>query len=194
MSRLYGFDTSLAHFGYAIAELGDYGLQFLVAGVLVTKPTPKTGPVKFRPTITADTRRRCTWLATELRAAIARHGAPTLIGVESVALMQGQTTLTTVSALGRARGFVDFIAAEHACDVREFSSQTLKKLITGNVKAEKADVISAISKRYPELERLFAQLAPANLEHAADAAAALHAAFTHNTQENHHAEANEEAD
>lgn len=188
---LYGFDTSLAHFGYAVAELGPEGLRFLVAGVLVTKPTPQTGPVKLRPTITADTRRRCTWLATALRGVIARHGAPTLIGVEAVALMRGQTTLTTVSALGRSRGLVDSVAAEHACEVREFGSQTLKKLITGNRSAEKADVITAITRRYPELEALFAQLAPANVEHAADAAASLHAAHT---QENHHAEAFDEAD
>lgn len=193
---LYGFDTSLSHFGYAVARHQASvpgSLAFLAVGVLVTKPTPKSGPVKHRPTITADTRRRCMWLALQLRGVIARHGAPSLIGVEAVALMRGQTTLTTVSALGRSRGFVDSIAAEHGCEVHEFHSPTLKKLTTGRNDAEKSDVIAAVQALYPELVPLFAQLAAANVEHAADAVAALHAAIhAGQPQEHHHAEAHPE--
>lgn len=199
---LYGFDSSLSHFGYCVAESvpwtnvvtgvswGRRTLRFIVAGVLITKPVKWTGPKSKAPTKTADHQRRFEQLATDLRGVIARHGKPSLIAVEAVAIPRGKTGLVTVSALGRARGLVDGIAAEHAVSVREFFSMTLKRVVTGDKSAEKPAVIAAVTRLYPELEALFAQLHPDNVEHAADAVAALHVALT---QEQHHAEANEEA-
>ena len=189
---IYGFDSSLTAFGYAVAEVEYFGARprFLAAGVLTTKPTPKTGPVKLRPTKTADHQRRFEWLATELRAVIAQHGKPSIVAVEAVALPFGKTGIVTVSALGRARGLVDGLAAEHGLSAREFHSKTLKKLMTGNPGADKPAVIAAVKGLYPELHELLGQLNAANVEHAADAVAALHAALT---KEHHDAEENDEA-
>lgn len=187
--RLYGFDTSLSHFGYAVAERTAAGPRFRVAGVLITAPVKWKGLKKDAPTKTADHQRRFESLATELRGVIERHGKPSLIAVEAVAIPFGKTSAVTVSALGRARGLVDGIAAEHGLIAHEFYSQTLKRAVCGSVSADKAEVTAAVCRLYPELHELFAQLAPANVEHAADAVASLHVALT---QEPHHAEAHEE--
>lgn len=197
---LYGFDSSLSHFGYAVAERvpwqtssiswGTRTLSFRAVGVLVTKPVNWKGPKSKAPTKTADHQRRFEQLATDLRSVVARHGKPSLIAVEAVAIPRGKTGLVTVSALGRARGLVDGIAAEHGVSVHEFFSMTLKRLVAGDKSAEKPAVIAAVVRLYPELAGLFAQLHPDNVEHAADAVAALHVALT---KEHHHAEANEEA-
>lgn len=193
MSNLgYGFDSSLSHFGYAIAARAPVGLRFLTVGVLITKPAAWKGPKSKAPTKTSDHRRRFEQLATALRSVVARHGKPSAIAVEAVAIPRGKTGLVTVSALGRARGLVDCIAAEHGLSAQEFFSQTLKRVVCGDRSAEKPAVIAAVQRLYPELVGLFAQLHPDNVEHAADACAALHVALTHN-QEHHDAEANEEA-
>lgn len=186
---LYGFDSSLSHFGYAVAE-ATYGgkPRFRVAGVLVTAPVKWKGLKKDAPTKTADHQRRFEQLATDLRGVIARHGTPSLIAVEAVAIPFGKTSAVTVSALGRARGLVDGIAAEHGLSVREFYSQTLKRVVAGDKSADKAAVIAAVKGLYPELHELFAQLHPDNVEHAADAVASIHVALT---REHQHAEAHE---
>lgn len=180
MSRLvFGFDPSLSHFGYAVANVLTFGSRpiWLAVGVVVTKPVGAASK-------TEDNRIRFQGLARELRRVVRAHGHPDVIAVEAVALMHGRTTLTTISALGRARGLVDAMAAEFGVDAREFQPQTLKKALTGDRSAEKDDVERALVRRYPELEALFARLAPANREHAADACAAVHAALT-TTQSTH---------
>ncbi|HOG29514.1 MAG TPA: crossover junction endodeoxyribonuclease RuvC [Vicinamibacterales bacterium] len=174
MSRLFfGFDPSLSHFGYAVANVLTYGAKpiWLAAGVIVTKPLGCESK-------TEDNRHRFQGLARQLRELVRRHGHPDVVAVEAVALMHGRTTLTTISALGRARGLVDALAAEYSVDAREFHPQALKKLIAGDRTAEKVAVEKSLVARYPELEALFAQLALANREHAADACAAVHAALT----------------
>lgn len=192
---LYGFDSGLTAFGYAVAE-GTPGqrARFKAVGVLTTKPTPKTGPVKLRPSKTADHQRRFEFLAGELRDLIARHGVPSIIATEAVAIPRGKTALITVSALGRARGLVDGLCAEHRVVAREVWSQTIKRVVAGDVSADKAAVIAAVKGLYPELHELFAQLSPGVIEHAADAVAALHVALTRHHQEQDHAEANEAAE
>lgn len=192
---LYGFDSSLSHFGYAVAERDQpYDrLTFRACGVLITKPVNWKGPKSKAPTKTSDHRRRFEQLAVDLRRVIARHGKPSLIAVEAVAIPRGKTGLVTISALGRARGLVDGIAAEHGLSAQEFFSQTLKRVMCGDRSAEKPAVIAAVVALYPELAGLFAQLHPSNVEHAADAVAALHVATLTHHQEQTDAEANEEA-
>ncbi len=173
MSRLFfGFDPSLSHFGYAVATVPEHGAEprWLAVGVIVTKPLGCESK-------TEDNRFRFQGLARQLRALARTHGAPAVIAVEAVALMHGRTTLTTISALGRARGLIDALAAEHSLDAREYHPQALKKILTGERTAEKAAVEKSLVARYPELEALLAQLATANREHAADACAAVHAAL-----------------
>lgn len=187
---LYGCDSSLTHFGYAVAE-ATYGgrPRFRVAGVLVTAPVKWKGLKKDAPTKTEDHQRRFSQLATDLRGVVERHGKPSLIAVESLALVRGMSVVA-VSALGRARGLVDGLAAEHGLPVHNVFPQTIKRVLCGEVSAEKPAVIAAVRRLYPELHELFAQLHPDNVEHAADAVASLHVALT---KEHHHAEANHEA-
>lgn len=174
MSELvYGFDSSLAHFGYAVARVYcGTGVQWLAAGVITTKPDSDAR------TKTDDARARVEGIARELRGLVDRHGPPNIIAVEALALPLGKTSLVTVSALGRCRGLVDALAVEHRLTAREFQPQALKALITGERNAEKALVERTLSVSYPGLEQLLARIAPKNREHAADAAAAIHAALT----------------
>lgn len=165
---LFGFDASLTHFGYAVATTASEGLRWDEVGVIVTKPMSELSK-------TDDNRRRVEGLALQLRGLVERHGAPTGIAVEALALPLGKTSLVTVSALGRCRGLVDALAVWHGLTACEFQPQALKRIVTGNRSAPKADVERHLVKRYPQLELLFAGLKPANREHAADACAAIHA-------------------
>jgi len=173
VSRLFfGFDPSLSHFGYAVARVDDEGgVWWRAVGVIVTKPLGADSK-------TEDNRARFQGLAAALLGLARHHGAPDVIAVEAVALMFGRTTLTTISALGRARGLVDVLAAMHSIDAVEFQPQTLKKILTGDRTAEKSAVERKLACTYPGLEQLLQQVKPANREHAADAAAAIHAALT----------------
>lgn len=173
MSELvYGFDSSLTHFGYAVAEQRGYYLHWLAAGVIATKPDADAR------TKTDDARARVEGIARELRGLIERHGRPNIIAVEALALPLGRTSLVTVSALGRCRGLIDALAVEHGLTAREFQPQALKALITGERNADKSLVERTLSVSYPGLEQLLGRIAAKNREHAADAAAAIHAALT----------------
>ena len=174
MSRLlYGFDSSLTHFGYAVARLyGDTGVQWLACGVIVTKPSADAR------TKTDDSRARVEGIARQLRTLVERHGRPSVIAVEALALPLGKTSLVTVSALGRCRGLIDALAVEHGLTAHEFQPQALKALVAGARDAEKALVERKLACTYPGLEQLLQQVKPANREHAADAAAAIHAVVT----------------
>lgn len=166
---IYGFDTSLAHFGYAVATDFDGPLRFIAVGVLTTKPDAKA------KSKTDDNRRRFEGLANALLSLLKRHGPPRDLCVEATAMPFGQTTSTVLSALGRARGLVDVIAATVGLSAHEYQAQTLKKAVTGDRFAEKHEVVRGVVALYPELGPLLDQLAPSNREHAADAAAAIHA-------------------
>lgn len=178
MSRLiFGFDSSLTHFGYAVARLyGDTGVQWLACGVIVTKPNSDAA------TKTDDARARVEGIARELRALVERHGRPNVIAVEALALPLGKTSLVTVSALGRCRGLIDALAVEHGLTALEYQPQALKKIVVGDRSAEKSAVEQTLARTYRGLEQLLAQISRANREHAADAAAAVHAALTITTQ------------
>jgi Holliday junction resolvasome RuvABC endonuclease subunit len=176
---IYGFDTSLAHFGYAVATDFDGPLRFVAVGVLTTKPTPKDK----RESKTDDNRRRFEGLANALFSLVARHGPARALCVEATAMPFGKTTSTTLAALGRARGLVDALAANLSLSAHEYQSQTLKKAVTGDRFADKSAVIAGVVRVYPELDALFAQLNAANREHAADAAACVHAFHATPTEE-----------
>lgn len=171
-SVLYGFDSSLTHFGFAVAEHRGYHLKWLSVGVIVTEPDAAAR----KKSKTDDNRRRVEGIAWELRRLVERYGAPSVVAVEALALPLGKTSKVTVSALGRARGLVDMLAVSHGQSAREFAPQSLKRIVTGNPNAPKADVDAALCRAHPGLDELLAQVRPANREHAADACAAIHAA------------------
>lgn len=180
MSQLiFGFDTSLTHFGYAVAEANPGDIPFtrwLAVGCI----TPKTFDPKQRRarglTKTSDTQRRVEGIAVELRALIARHGTPEAVAVEALVLGM-RSTRATISALGRVRGLVDAMCAEFDLEAKEFSPQALKKGVTGTNDAEKSAVAARLVELHPTLEGLFAGLSAGSVEHAADACAAIHAAL-----------------
>ncbi|PZR17513.1 MAG: hypothetical protein DI536_04155 [Archangium gephyra] len=172
---LYGFDSSLTHFGYAVAVRRRTSLvsfQFVACGVWATKPDADA------ETRTADLGARLQGIAGLLFQLVEHHGRPALLACEALALPWGKTSMQTVSTLGRARGLVDALAGQHRQQVHEVQPAQLKRIVTGDQKASKQQVIAAMVARYPELAALFAQLKAANVEHAADAAAAIHAVTT----------------
>jgi len=195
---LYGFDTSLTHFGYAVAKLHRDGLasphsvenlsaprvEWLAVGCI----TPRTlGPAQRKKrdlTKTADTQRRVEAIAVELRNLVARHGAPDVVAVESLVLGL-KSTRATISALGRVRGLVDALCAEHGLAAQEFSPQALKKATTGDTGADKGAVQVGLGHAHPELDALLSRLDASSVEHAADACAAIHSFTTRST---HHEE------
>lgn len=172
-----GFDPSLTHFGWAVAEVTPGALRFVDCGVFVTKPSDDDD------TKTQGYARRCEALARQLFGLVEQWGRPGLLACEAVALPFGRTSMQTVSALGRVRGLVDALAASQALTVVEFQPAHLKRLVTGDKSASKEAVARAVVTAHPELAHHFAQLRGAHVEHAADAAAALHAALTLTSQE-----------
>jgi Holliday junction resolvasome RuvABC endonuclease subunit len=167
-----GFDPSLTHFGYAIAHYDAPGVpvHFIETGVWTTAPTRSEAK-------TAGYARRCEGLARSLFDLVARFGRPALVACEGTAIPFGRTSMQTVAALGRVRGLVDAFAAAQALTVVEFQPAHLKRLLTGDQKASKATIRAVVETAYPELERLW-PARQSDIEHAADAAAALHAALT----------------
>jgi Holliday junction resolvasome RuvABC endonuclease subunit len=181
---LYGFDTSLTHFGYAVAwRVGPtHPLNWAAVGCIAPKTLNPAQRKKRDLSKTDDTRRRVEAIAVELRHLVARHGAPDVVAVESLVLGM-KSTRATISALGRVRGLVDALCAEHGLSAQEFSPQALKKAVTGTNDADKADVSRCLVVDHPGLEALFDQLDLSSVEHAADACAAIHAFTTRSTHE-----------
>mgnify|MGYP000544126181 CR=1 FL=1 len=167
----FGFDPSLTHFGFAVADVDD-GCRFLDVGVWVTKPDSDDGSK------TSGYARRCEFLAAKLFGLERTWGRPALLACEAVALPFGRTSMQTISAMGRVRGLVDALAASQSLTVVEFQPARLKAFVTGDCQASKDTVIAAMRHAHPELSPLFAELKFADIEHAADAAAVLHAALT----------------
>lgn len=165
---ILGLDTGLAGFGYAVADYGaDFTLSFLAAGAWETKPgvASKRGD---------DTTARWMRLYRQARA-LAEEWRPGLVVVEAIALPWGRTSMVTVSALGRARAIADAIAVEREVILLERTAQALKREATGNRTATKEEVQRALVDRYPTLRDRFATVPEKLREHAADAAAAIHA-------------------
>lgn len=191
---LYGFDTSLTHFGYAVARLHRDSLarpgivenlsapwlEWLAVGCITPRTLNPSQRKKRDLTKTADTQRRVESIAVEVRNLVARHGAPDDVAVESLVLGL-RSTRATISALGRVRGLVDALCAEHGLTAQEFSPQALKKAVTGDHSAEKSHVAHCLVVDHPSLAALFDRLDASSVEHAADACAAIHAFTTRST-------------
>lgn len=164
-----GFDPSLTHFGFAVAHLGPE-VHFIEVGVWTTAPAGDR-------TKTEGYARRCEGLARSLFGLVERFGRPALLACEGTAIPFGRTSMQTVAALGRVRGLVDGLAASQSLRVREFAPAHLKRVLTGDQKASKDAVRAVVEAAYPELCTLWPSK-QSDIEHAADAAAALHAALT----------------
>lgn len=178
---LFGFDSSLTHFGYATALQTAYEpLGYVSCGVWATKPNADAR------TRTEDLSARCIGLFQQLLALRGRYQIEPDMTVrvccEALALPFGRTAMQTLSTLGRVRGLVDAFAAPFG-SVAEVQPVQLKRLVTGDPKASKADVIASMRRLYPSLDVLLSQVKPANVEHAADAAASIHAVLKQEQQQ-----------
>lgn len=167
--KLIGLDTGLASFGVAVADVTSDGLRFESVEVWTTKPASK----KRRLRKADDTAERVRGLAGQLNVLIIAT-EPVALCVEAVALPFGRARSSVVSALGRARGIVDALAEVHRLPVLEETPQRVKEASAGKTNASKEEVRAALEAAYPEIAAHWPAQATL-VEHAADAAAAVHA-------------------
>lgn len=189
MITIVGFDTSLAAFGYAVAEMDEEGrLMFTELGCFTTKP----GNCSLKG---EDTSQRVMDLHAQLRTLRSRISHPdsplSAVVVESLALPFGRTSMKTVSQLGRARTLADVFAAAAGARLMEESAVAVKKAVTGDPRATKEEMISTWLKNQHVVEygrwapfpainvgpfALLKGLTPVLREHAVDAAGSILAA------------------
>lgn len=167
--RLIGVDGGLAAFGVAVADVTAGGLRFESVEVWTTKPAAKMRRLRRAD----DTAERIRALAGRLHDLI-RTTRPIALTVEAVALPFGRARPSVISALGRARGIIDTLAEVHRLAVLEETAQRLKAAVTGAENASKEQVATVLEATYPELAAMW-PTQKTLVEHAADAAAAIHA-------------------
>ena len=173
--RILGLDSSMANFGWAVAELHDT-LEFLAAGVLSTKPGQA---LKKGDDASIRTQQLYRWLLE-----VCREWKPELITVEGLAIPFGKTSHKTTQQNARARAVVDCLAVSVGARLVEYSPQAMKVALTGSRSAQKPQIIAEISRRYPFLGELIAVGRRSASEHIADAGAAIHAYVVERTVEN----------
>ena len=185
--RVVGFDTSLANFGMVAGEIklvdGRPRLRFVDGLVIKTEKNP------HEPGMNKDHLVRFGLISRRALSFTKKHD-PHVLCVEQVAIVvnkpnpfqrggAAQSTFTTLSVLGRARGLVDMLsAAVDPAFLLERSAVALKKAATGNHRATKEEMIDAMVARHPELEDFFTRgvsgkVLKGEREHVADAAAAI---------------------
>lgn len=170
---LIGIDPGLTRFGVAVAELPNLGSgkpRFIKVEVWRTEPSAE---LKRKLRKMDDTAERVGILAEQLHDLVQQH-RPVALCIEALALPYGKIQLQVAVVLGRVRGVVDALAKVHHLAVLEEMPQRLKKLATGKNGASKLEVQEALEREYPELRELWPPQKTL-LEHAADAAGAIHA-------------------
>lgn len=171
MLSLLGIDPGFAAFGLAVAQEDAAGkLHFERVSVLHTQPDKAAKKNRRKTEDNAD---RLQLLASELVPAVDTF-RPVAICIEAIALPFGKVQSSVVSALGRVRGMIDMLSFIHKLPVIEAHPIRIKKLMTGRANATKDDVREALTALYPELIPIFDDMNKGDLEHAADACAAIH--------------------
>lgn len=157
-----GLDGGLAHMGLAIAHLTEGERPRIVwSGVIETTKDPIG-------TAAADNVRRARELHAELAARLALH-RPSVIYAES---MSHPRDARAAAMLSMSWGVVAALADQLALPVWSKSPMALKRAMTGNQTAKKAEMIAAVREQYPEVE--WPERRDLH-EHVADAVAAVHA-------------------
>jgi Holliday junction resolvasome RuvABC endonuclease subunit len=177
VSLILGCDTSLANFGWCLADLDDSGeLVFRRAGCFSTE----TGEAERRGD---DTTRRIMELHRRLRALVKEPDSrPSVVAVEALALPFGRTSMVTVSQCARARTLVDVLASDLGCFLLERSPSAVKKAATGitpkkGQRITKEMVQDGLFRDHPSAREACRLLQPHQVEHAADACAVVLAAL-----------------
>lgn len=175
--RWLGLDSSLAAFGWCCASL-ETSERVLGAGVFVTKKDDAA------ESTTADTARRMHDIGGHVLELFARF-RPSLVAIESVAVIPGASAGVTMSRLGRVFGLVDGICLTKGVRLVEVNSMTLKHFATGDRRAEKEHVLRAMLSRWPALTEHVEEVPKTARDNVTDAAAL--AAFVENTARGMHA-------
>jgi Holliday junction resolvasome RuvABC endonuclease subunit len=174
---MIGFDPGLAAFGVAVADVDrELHLTFRRIAVVRTSKSHAKTQRGFD-----DLSNRCRELYREVFQVAGLGGnnyddEVVAICVEAVALPFGKCRSSVVSALGRVRGLIDAMSEEWRIPVVEETAQEVKRRLTGSRKATKEEMLEKLVALYPETRGLLPPQTTLH-EHAADAAAVIHAAL-----------------
>lgn len=162
-----GVDPGFRSFGWSVLRLRPTGEELVALGVIRTAKSDK----KLNTRSSSDLHRRGRELATAL-VAIADEHRPTVICAEAISLVRS----ASVSAqIGRAWGFLDVLCATRGLPLLEVSPQDLKRKVTGDASATKADVQRVLDERFRgRIAALLASIrAKGEHEHPVDAVGAV---------------------
>lgn len=174
--RVFGFDTGMRSFGWAIADYfhseGEREIRahFIAAGVFHTEPSKR----RDRKGDDMSLRTRELWNKLHYTSSC-YGGRPAFICTEAVAFPFGHVQTSVVSGLGRARALVDVLAVQLNVPIFESLAKELKEAVTGSKIAEKEEVCAKLQEQYPEVAHFWPNL-KADREHIADACASILAA------------------
>ena len=147
LPRVLGLDPGLAHFGWAVVEIGVDFERVLAVGVFRTKKSMRRRNVRA----SSDLHRRGVELARGLATVIATHGPIHAFCAEALSSPRGASA---AGKLQRSWGIVDDIVAGFDAPLLEATPQELKVATAGRATASKADVMAAVEARYPGAEAL----------------------------------------
>jgi crossover junction endodeoxyribonuclease RuvC len=157
-----GIDGGLAHLGWAVAELCPGCRPEVVESGCVETTKNSIG------TAAADNIRRAREVARALEGVVAQY-RPTHIVAEA---MSHPRNSRAAAMLSMSWGVIAAVAERAGLPVQVKSPMALKRALTGNQTAGKAEMIAAVLELYPEVKLP----TRADLrEHPADAVAAIHA-------------------
>jgi crossover junction endodeoxyribonuclease RuvC len=130
--RWLGIDPGLQHTGWGVIDVDGNRLQFVAAGAIDTDAKTETA-------------QRLAQIAVGLRQVIADY-APQAAAVEETFVNKNAASSL---ALGQARGVALLVPAECGLPVHEFSTNLIKKTVTGQGHAEKQQIQAMIKILLP---------------------------------------------
>ncbi len=126
--RILGIDPGLQVCGYAVVDATEAGENLIEAGL-------------FRTDGSAALEIRLNQIAKDINS-ILKKFKPEMIAVEE--LYSHYEHPKTAILMGHARGVILQTAAEAGCQTRSFAATRIKKAVTGNGRATKAQVQRAV--------------------------------------------------
>lgn len=131
--RLLSCDTGFASFGWALSNFDGEKLDFFRAGVITTKPSAK----KRKVLGSDDNLRRLTELVDSLAQLVEQAR---VVCVESLSLPRNAGSS---AKMGMAMGAVLALARARRCPILQATPVQVKRALTGNAQASKAQMIDA---------------------------------------------------
>lgn len=133
MKRILGIDPALAQAGWGVIEVSGSSFKFIACGEIKTNTK-------------ASMCERLGVLATEIRAIVDEYDPDEVAIEEAFVNTNGQSTLK----LGQARGALIAGVAAAKLPMAEYSAKLVKKAVTGNGSAEKAQMGAMIKMLLPQ--------------------------------------------